>query len=61
MTAIVFPGQGSQFLGMTKDFYDQFSVARETFELIEDVTKIQLREIIFEDRSELLNITQFTQ
>ena len=30
MTALLFPGQGSQYIGMTKDFYDEFSIARET-------------------------------
>ena len=36
MTTIVFPGQGSQFMGMSKDFYDNFKIARNTFEEIQD-------------------------
>ena len=39
MTALVFPGQGSQFVGMTKDFHDEFAIARETYDLVEDITK----------------------
>ena len=35
MTSIVFPGQGSQTVGMTKDFYDNFKIARIIFEEIE--------------------------
>ena len=36
MTSIIFPGQGSQFLGMTKDFFDKFSIATDTINEIED-------------------------
>ena len=61
MTALVFPGQGSQFVGMTKDFYDNFQEARDVFEEIEDSTKIRIKDIIFENHSNLLNITQYTQ
>ena len=61
MTTIVFPGQGSQSLGMSRDFYENFQMARETFELIEDVSKIKIKEIIFENQSNLLNITKYTQ
>ena len=61
MTALFFPGQGSQYVGMTKDFYDEFAVARETFEKIENSVKINLRDIIFTNKSELLNITKYSQ
>ena len=61
MTSIVFPGQGSQFVGMSKDFYDNFDVAKYTFQEIEDYTKINLKKIIFENDQNLLNITKYTQ
>ena len=61
MTALVFPGQGSQFIGMAKDFHDEFLVAKETFEIIENSVNINLRDIIFHNKSELLNITKYTQ
>ena len=61
MTALIFPGQGSQFVGMAKDFHDEFCIARETFEIIENSVKINLRDIIFYNKSELLNITKYTQ
>jgi len=61
MTSLIFPGQGSQFVGMTKDFHDEFLIARETYEIIENSVKINLRDIIFYNQSELLNITKYTQ
>ena len=61
MTSIVFPGQGSQVVGMAKDFYDNFKVAKSIFEEIEDYTSIDLRKIIFENPDNKLNLTQFTQ
>ena len=61
MTSIVFPGQGSQNVGMVRDFYDNFKLAKLIFEEIEDYTKIDLKNIIFENIDNKLNITQFTQ
>ena len=61
MTTFVFPGQGSQFTGMTKDFYDNFIVARDIVELISDTTKIDIKDIIFNEKSELINQTKYTQ
>ena len=61
MTAIVFPGQGSQFIGMSKDFFDNFEIARLTFEEIEDNVQIDLKSIIFDGKEDLINITKFTQ
>jgi len=61
MTTIVFPGQGSQSLGMAKDFNDNFIEAKQTFEEIEEYTKIDLRKIIFENTENKLDLTQYTQ
>ncbi len=61
MTAVVFPGQGSQFIGMSKDFFDNFKIARLTFEEIEDYVQIDLKSIIFDGKEDLINITKFTQ
>ena len=43
MTTIVFPGQGSQTLGMAKDFNDNFNIAKLIFEEIEDYTQIEYK------------------
>ncbi len=61
MTSVVYPGQGSQFLGMAKDFFDNFKEAKETFEEIEETTKIDLKKVIFGDDSTILNTTNYTQ
>ena len=61
MTSLVFPGQGSQTVGMVKDLYDNFNTAKLIFEEIEDYTKIDLKDIIFENVNNKLNLTQFTQ
>ena len=61
MLAIIFPGQGSQFIGMGKDFYDNYEITREIFEEISEITKINLKDIIFENQENKLNSTEFTQ
>ncbi len=61
MSIFVFPGQGSQFVGMTRDFQDNFEIAKTTFEEIESYTSINIRKIISENDNNLLNITNFTQ
>ena len=61
MTTLVFPGQGSQHIGMSKDFYDNFEAAREIFNKVENTTKIKVKDIIFENEDNLLDITKYTQ
>jgi [acyl-carrier-protein] S-malonyltransferase len=61
MTAIVFPGQGSQYLNMSMDFNDNFDIARKVFQEIEDSAQINIRKIIAENPSDNLNQTKYTQ
>ena len=61
MTAVTFPGQGSQILGMAKDFNDNFEIAKSIFAQIEDSCSIKVRDIIFNDSQNLLNQTNYTQ
>ena len=61
MTAVIFPGQGSQILGMAKDFNDNYEVARSIFTEIEDSCSLNIRDIIFNNTKNLLNQTNYTQ
>jgi malonyl CoA-acyl carrier protein transacylase len=59
-TALAFPGQGSQRVGMAKDFHDAFPLARDAFAEASDACGVDLAAIAFEDEDKL-NRTEFTQ
>ena len=61
MRAIVFPGQGSQYVGMGKDFYDVFSEAKEVFHEVDDALDFKLSNIILNGPKEILDLTENTQ
>ena len=44
---VVFTGQGSQRIGMAKDFYEQFAIARDCFKIAEDAIEVNLRQLCF--------------
>ena len=45
----MFPGQGSQYIGMGKEFYDSFSVAKEVFDKASEVTGLDIAKLCFEE------------
>jgi [acyl-carrier-protein] S-malonyltransferase len=59
--ACVFPGQGSQKVGMCKDLYENFSIAKETFQEVDDALNEKLSHTIFEGPTETLTETANTQ
>lgn len=59
-TAFMFPGQGAQYIGMGKDFYEKEEVAREIFDKASSITGLDLPAICFEENDKL-SITEYTQ
>jgi len=59
--AFVFPGQGSQTVGMGRDLADAFPIARQTFQEVDDALSQHLSRIMFEGAPEELNLTENTQ
>jgi len=60
MIGALFPGQGSQFVGMGKDFYENSDIAREMFEEASDAIGVDFKKLMFEENEEL-NKTEYTQ
>ncbi len=60
-TAFIFPGQGSQAVGMGKELYDHFKVAREIFEEADDTLHLSISTLCFQGPEEALKLTENTQ
>lgn len=58
--AFVFPGQGAQYVGMGKDFYEQIPVSRKVYTIASEVTGLDLPELCFKE-NEQIDITEYTQ
>ena len=61
MISFVFPGQGSQSIGMGMEFYNQFPVARQVFEEASDTLSIDMAKLCFEGDLEELSLTANAQ
>jgi [acyl-carrier-protein] S-malonyltransferase len=61
MKAFVFPGQGSQYVGMGQDLYKEFPTARRTFEESSEVLGLDMAKLCFEGDSKDLRLTENTQ
>ncbi len=61
MKAYVFPGQGSQFVGMGKDLYEGYELAKELFEKANEILGFRITDIMFDGEAEDLKQTKVTQ
>ena len=59
--ALLFPGQGSQTVGMGKDLAEKYPIARQTFQEADDALGYKLSQLCFEGPEEQLRLTEITQ
>ena len=59
--AFLFPGQGSQTVGMGRDLYEKFPIAKQTFEEADEALEFAISKLCFEGPEEQLKLTEFTQ
>lgn len=61
MFSVIFPGQGSQSVGMAKDLYNKFKTVKEIFNKADEILKFSISKIILEGSKEELDQTENTQ
>jgi len=61
MFSVIFPGQGSQMVGMGKEFYDKFDLVKNLFKEADDTLNFSISKLILEGPKEELNLTVNTQ
>jgi len=61
MFSVIFPGQGSQMVGMGKEFYDKFSLVKNLFKEADEILNFSISKLILEGPKEELDLTVNTQ
>jgi len=61
MFSVIFPGQGSQMVGMGKEFYDKFDLVKNLFKEADDTLNFSMSKLILEGPKEELDLTRNTQ
>jgi len=59
--ALIFPGQGAQYIGMGKDLYDNYPQAKEVFDKANEILKFDIKKLCFEGPQEELSTTRISQ
>ena len=61
MFSIIFPGQGSQIVGMAKEFYNNYQYVKEYFSIADELLNKNLSKIVLDGPKEDLDLTENTQ
>ena len=61
MFSVIFPGQGSQTVGMAKQLYSKYELVKKLFKSADQILDFPISKIILEGPSEELNLTENTQ
>ena len=61
MFSVIFPGQGSQIVGMGKEFYTKFDIVKKLFKEADDILDFPISSLILEGPKDQLDLTENTQ